>query len=67
MDKNLVKCFTDAGFGWGGNYSRPDGMHFTLAGFDMPAKNRLRYEISQRNLSKSGFNTGHLPLPSRWQ
>ncbi|MFO1370778.1 MAG: M15 family metallopeptidase [Marinagarivorans sp.] len=38
MDKNLVKCFTDAGFGWGGNYSRPDGMHFTLAGFDMPAK-----------------------------
>lgn len=32
----FVKCFTDAGFGWGGYYSRPDGMHFTLAGFDLP-------------------------------
>lgn len=40
MDKNFVKCFTDAGFGWGGYYSRPDGMHFTLAGFDMPASNK---------------------------
>lgn len=36
MSKEFVKCFTDAGFGWGGNYNRKDGMHFTLAGFDMP-------------------------------
>jgi D-alanyl-D-alanine carboxypeptidase len=39
MSKELVSCFTDAGFGWGGNYSRKrDGMHFTIAGFDMPSK-----------------------------
>ena len=38
LSKEFVKCFTDAGFGWGGDYSRKDGMHFTIAGFDMPAK-----------------------------
>jgi hypothetical protein len=26
----FVKCFTDAGFEWGGPWSRPDGMHFQL-------------------------------------
>lgn len=36
MSKDFAKCFTDAGFGWGGNYTRKDGMHFTIAGFDMP-------------------------------
>lgn len=36
LSKEFVQCFTDAGFGWGGYYSRQDGMHFTLAGFDMP-------------------------------
>lgn len=30
MSKELVKCFTDAGFDWGGEWSRPDGMHFQL-------------------------------------
>ena len=38
LTKPFVKCFTDAGFGWGGYYSRQDGMHFTIAGFDMPSK-----------------------------
>lgn len=37
MAKEFVKCFTDAGFYWGGNYSRKDGMHFTIAGFDKPS------------------------------
>lgn len=26
----FVKCFTDAGFDWGGTWSKPDGMHFQL-------------------------------------
>jgi len=26
----FVKCFTDAGFDWGGAWSTPDGMHFQL-------------------------------------
>lgn len=30
MHKDLVSCFTDAGFDWGGHWSRPDGMHFQL-------------------------------------
>lgn len=32
LSKGFVKCFTDAGFEWGGFWkSRPDGMHFQLA------------------------------------
>jgi len=31
MSKELVKCFTDAGFVWGGNWLHRDGMHFQLA------------------------------------
>jgi hypothetical protein len=31
LSKGFVKCFTDAGFDWGGVWSRPDGMHFQLA------------------------------------
>lgn len=31
MSKELVACFTDAGFDWGGTWSKPDGMHFQLA------------------------------------
>lgn len=30
MSKELVACFTDAGFDWGGTWSRPDGMHMQL-------------------------------------
>lgn len=30
MSPELVKCFTDAGFDWGGNWKRFDGMHFQL-------------------------------------
>lgn len=32
LSAGFVKCFTDAGFEWGGNWtSRVDGMHFQLA------------------------------------
>jgi len=31
MSKELVACFTDAGFHWGGVWKRKDGMHFQLA------------------------------------
>lgn len=31
LSSDFVKCFTDAGFNWGGNFkSRVDGMHFEL-------------------------------------
>jgi hypothetical protein len=33
MDSSLVKCFTDAGFDWGGEWSVKDGMHFQLSMF----------------------------------
>lgn len=31
MSPELVACFTDAGFDWGGNFKRRDGMHVQLA------------------------------------
>ena len=30
LSPKFVKCFTDAGFDWGGLWTRPDGMHFQL-------------------------------------
>jgi len=31
LSPGFVKCFTDAGFTWGGTWKRKDGMHFELA------------------------------------
>lgn len=31
LSAGFVKCFTDAGFHWGGTWRRKDGMHFQLA------------------------------------
>ncbi len=31
LSAGFVKCFTDAGFDWGGIWKREDGMHFQLA------------------------------------
>ena len=31
LSKEFVKCFTDAGFDWGGAWTRKDGMHMQLA------------------------------------
>lgn len=31
LSTGFVKCFTDAGFDWGGVWSKPDGMHFQLS------------------------------------
>lgn len=33
LSKGFVKCFTDAGFDWGGVWQRKDGMHFQLSKF----------------------------------
>lgn len=30
LSPGFVKCFTDAGFTWGGNFRRKDGMHFEV-------------------------------------
>jgi hypothetical protein len=30
LSSGFVKCFTDAGFDWGGEWERMDGMHFQL-------------------------------------
>jgi hypothetical protein len=30
LSSEFVKCFTDAGFVWGGQFKRKDGMHFEL-------------------------------------
>ena len=31
MSRELVQCFKDAGFDWGGDWRTPDGMHFQLS------------------------------------
>lgn len=31
LSPGFVKCFTDAGFDWGGTWKRKDGMHFELS------------------------------------
>lgn len=31
MPMELVECFEEAGFEWGGRWTKPDGMHFQLA------------------------------------
>ena len=31
LSSGFVKCFTDVGFDWGGNWDRLDGMHFQLS------------------------------------
>jgi len=33
MSREFVKCWTDAGFDWGGFWEISDGMHFQLADF----------------------------------
>ena len=32
MDSRIVDIFRSHGFGWGGTWTRPDGMHFEWTG-----------------------------------
>lgn len=41
MSLALVRCFTDAGFDWGGTWKKPDGMHV-----------QLRADVVERALAK---------------
>lgn len=34
LSEGFAKCFTDAGFDWGGTWARKDGMHFQLKSID---------------------------------
>jgi hypothetical protein len=36
MSPALVRAFKDAGFEWGGDWNKPDGMHFQLAAWPAP-------------------------------
>jgi hypothetical protein len=38
MSPELVACFTDAGFAWGGVWKKPDGMHHQIAVLPLPEK-----------------------------
>ena len=31
LDLRVVQCFVDSGFDWGGEWNKPDGMHFQLS------------------------------------
>jgi hypothetical protein len=35
MSPELVQCFKDAGFSWGGDFKRRDGMHMEYCGIDV--------------------------------
>lgn len=35
MSPELVKCFKDANFSWGGDFTRKDGMHMEYCGIDV--------------------------------
>lgn len=35
LSKGFVKCFTDSGMEWGGDWQRPDGMHFQLSSLSL--------------------------------
>ena len=33
LSPEFVRCFTEQGFTWGGNFAREDSQHFSIAGF----------------------------------
>jgi len=50
LSKEFVKCFTDAGCEWGGNWTRKDGMHFQIG----VLVNLVQVDITTTYTVKSG-------------
>jgi hypothetical protein len=57
MSLELVRCFTDAGFDWGGRWSKPDGMHFQLRSLPNTSITSNNVNNTADNVAEESSNT----------